>query len=149
MSASSAWRDPGWHAPIHQGGTMREKWTYRLAGPAGLLLTLALFSVPVTAANAAAPRCMGQIVTIMGTAANESIMGTAGDDVIDGGAGHDDILGLDGNDYICGGDGNDALIGGRGDDRLSGGNDKDWCDGGPHFFGDGADATCEAVINVP
>ncbi|MBO3752048.1 hypothetical protein J5X84_38780 [Streptosporangiaceae bacterium NEAU-GS5] len=128
---------------------MRNRWTHRLAGPAGLVLTLAMLSAPAVPANAAVTYCMGQVVTILGTPANESILGTAGVDVIDGGPGHDDIVGLDGNDYICGGDGNDYLIGGQGDDRMSGGNGTDRCDGGPHIRGDSADGTCESVVNVP
>jgi hypothetical protein len=97
-------------------------------------------------------RCLGEVVTIAGTAGADEIVGTPGADVIHAGAGPDIVTGGGGNDLICGGGGPDELRGNRGDDHLSGdhGNDRllgglgrDTCTGGP---GKDAGKGCEAGL---
>lgn len=85
-----------------------------LACAAGLL------ALPL-ASSAAAKKCGGKRVTIMGTPGNDVIVGKGASDVIDGGGGNDVIFGgRNGNDTICGGPGDDVIHGGRGYDRLFG-----------------------------
>jgi Ca2+-binding RTX toxin-like protein len=83
------------------------------------------------AGQAAAMKCGGKKVTIMGTAGNDKIVGKGASDVIDGGGGDDVISGgHNGNDTICGGQGDDTIRAGRGFDAVygDGGND--------HLFGE-------------
>ena len=92
--------------------------------------------VSMTTADAAAPTCFGQPVTIMGTAGDDKLTGL-GDvsDVIYGGGGDDYILGGefygDGNapDLLCGGPGRDRVLGSPGNDKLNGGDGNDNVDG--------------------
>jgi Ca2+-binding RTX toxin-like protein len=98
------------------------------------LLTLTLLGplLAVDAAIAAAPKCLGQAATIVGTAGDDQLRGTGGDDVIVGLGGLDQIFGEAGDDIICGGpitprsdiEGNplpQVLGGGPGADRIAGG----------------------------
>jgi len=50
-----------------------------------------------------------------------TVQGTAANDTINGGAANELIFGLDGKDTLSGGAGNDTLVGGAGADKLSGG----------------------------
>lgn len=96
-------------------------------------LTLALASwavLPVPPASAA-PRCFGEVATIVGTPGDDHLVGTAGPDVIVAGGGWDEIAGRGGGDLLCGGDGPDFLEGGRGNDRIDGGRGSDTAHGGP------------------
>lgn len=70
-------------------------------------------------------RCMGLVVTRLGTGGNDVIDGTAGVDVIHGFDGNDLLRGFGQDDVICGGSGNDRIRGGYGDDRILGGNGDD------------------------
>ncbi|MEZ5093698.1 hypothetical protein [Nocardioides sp.] len=89
-----------------------------------LALVAAASALTAPAAYAAAPRCGGQVATIVGASGRDTIVGTDGADVIVGLGGNDTIDGGDGDDLICGGDGGDLLRGGAGADRLySGGAD--------------------------
>ncbi len=76
-------------------------------------------------------RCMGRVVTILGTGGPDVLDGTMGVDVIHGFAGDDLIRGFGSNDLLCGGAGNDRLRGGYGHDRIAGGNGADLVVGGP------------------
>jgi Ca2+-binding RTX toxin-like protein len=127
---------------------------------AALLCACGLLLAPL-AGQAAAMKCGGKKVTIMGTAGNDTIVGKGASDVIYGGGGDDVISGgPNGNDTICGGPGDDTIRGGRGFDSLygDGGNDhlfgetgSDRVDGGDgddqlsgfkgadHLYGDGGD----------
>ena len=97
-----------------------------------LIVLMLLVGLP-SAVVAAPSMCLGQAVTIMGTAGKDTLTGTAGPDVIDGRGGFDEIHGEGGNDLICGGGGIDHLHGGAGGDRLDGGSgsNDDWLFGGP------------------
>lgn len=86
--------------------------------------------VPMNAAAAGGPQCMGLAATIVGTDGDDIIVGTDGDDVIVGKAGNDVIRGRGGNDVICGGAGDDVIYGGSGDDRIAGGSGDDTIFGG-------------------
>ena len=91
-----------------------------------LLFAGGLLLAPL-ATKAAAKRCHGKRVTIMGTAGRDHIVGRGASDVIYGGGGDDVITGgSNGNDTICGGPGDDTIHGGRGFDKLlgEGGNDN-------------------------
>jgi Ca2+-binding RTX toxin-like protein len=81
-------------------------------------------------ANLVAPRCQGQVPTIVGTGGSDSLRGTAGDDVIAAGGGDDRAAGLEGDDVVCGGAGADVLRGMGGRDKLRGGRGKDVVRGG-------------------
>jgi Ca2+-binding RTX toxin-like protein len=74
--------------------------------------------------------CLGQAVTIRGTAGPDVLVGTAGVDVIHGYGGADRLDGVNGNDLICGGDGGDLVYGGNGADRVDGGAGSDDINGG-------------------
>jgi Ca2+-binding RTX toxin-like protein len=111
-----------------------------------LALTLTALVVPVTAAGAAAPTCLGKEVTIVGTA-EEPLYGTPrADVVVTNGA--DDVVTGDGDDLVCitgraelvtvnAGDGDDRVVVlgsgpdhvnvhvGRGSDTYRGGAGKD------------------------
>lgn len=90
-----------------------------------LLGAAALLLAPL-AGEAAAKRCAGKKVTIMGTPGDDVIVGKKASDVIHGGGGGDRITGgPNGNDTICGGPGDDVLGGGRGYDSLHGGGGGD------------------------
>ena len=89
--------------------------------------------------NVGSTLCKGLVVTILGTAGNDSITGTPGADVIhglygadtiDGGGGHDTICGGDTPDVIRGGQGTDVIDGGAGNDDIYGGPGNDDLDGG-------------------
>ena len=77
-----------------------------------------------------APTCLGNAVTIRGTAGADVLNGTAGVDVIHGFGGADRIQGLAGNDIICGGPHPDIVTGGPGADRINGGAGDDDLSGG-------------------
>jgi uncharacterized repeat protein (TIGR01451 family) len=92
--------------------------------------------------------CLGSLVTIRGTAGNDSlIVGTGGADVIHGLGGNDKIDAKGGADLVCGGDGADTLKGASGNDQLDGGAGTDTCDG-QGGTGDSA-INCETVLGVP
>lgn len=106
--------DEGW-------SDVSRRWTAPFWTFAGaLLLTLGALAPSATAAP---DQCLGEDVTMQGSAADDLLTGTPGADVISAGRGWDVILGRGGNDVICGGVGSDRVRGGRGDDRLSGGVD--------------------------
>ena len=94
------------------------------------------FFLPLSTAQAAAPTCFGQAVTIMGTPGDDEIYASEDvSDVIYGGGGNDTIIGgefyADGTapDLLCGGPGNDWIKGARGDDKLNGGDGDDRVNG--------------------
>ncbi|MGQ0593414.1 MAG: hypothetical protein ACT4QB_12435 [Gammaproteobacteria bacterium] len=100
---------------------------------------------PPSAPPPAPLTCGGRLVTILGTAGNDTIRGTLEPDVIVGRGGNDTIRGLAGNDTICGGPGRDTLVGNEGNDRLfgEGGNDKLFGDEGSDRLDGGRDRdTC-------
>src|SRR5215212_6767235 len=112
-----------------------------------LRLSALLLGLVLTTASAGfaqeAPRqpdppdaCDLRVPTITGAG---TIIGTDGDDVIRGG---------EGDDWLDGGDGNDDLGGGDDDDTLVGGVGSDVCDGADGL-GDTADASCEALDDIP
>lgn len=94
--------------------------------------------------------CLGQTVTIAGTAGDDELSGTEDKDVIHGFAGDDVIHALGGDDVVCGGDGideiwldsgEDTAYGGDGGDTIHGGSEVDSIHGeqGPDtIFGEGA-----------
>jgi len=85
---------------------------------AALICACGLLAAPL-AGQAAAMKCGGKKVTIMGTAGNDTIVGKGASDVIYGGGGDDRIDGgRTGNDTICGGAGDDTIRGDRGFDAL-------------------------------
>ncbi|HEX2296511.1 MAG TPA: calcium-binding protein [Actinomycetota bacterium] len=75
--------------------------------------------------------CLGERVTITGTAEADRLRGTRGPDVIAGLGGDDVIVGHDGDDRICGGAGGDEIEGRYGDDLVDGGDGADQAHGGP------------------
>ena len=75
------------------------------------------------------------------------LFGGPGDDHVKGGPGDDDLSGGTGNDDLEGGPGDDNLDGDPDNDKLSGGPGDDDCDGDGGV--DEADASCEAISNVP
>jgi Ca2+-binding RTX toxin-like protein len=94
------------------------------------------FLLPLSTAQAAAPTCFGQTVTIMGTAGDDNIYASeAVSDVIYGGGGNDVIIGGEfyesgtAPDLLCGGPGNDWIKGARGNDKLNGGDGDDRVNG--------------------
>jgi Ca2+-binding RTX toxin-like protein len=110
----------------------------RTSSAVGALCLAALATAGGASAQAAAPMCIGQAATIVGTEGPDVLTGTPGSDVIVG-LGGDDILNGGGEgeatDRICGGDGNDTLNAGQGfvaglsgdagDDRIEGGTTLD------------------------
>ena len=91
-----------------------------------------LLALPLAGSAAAAKKCGGKKVTIMGTPGNDVIVGKRASDVIYGGGGNDVIYGgANGNDTICGGPGNDKIHGGRGYDKLYGEGGDDCCSAKP------------------
>jgi Ca2+-binding RTX toxin-like protein len=103
---------------------------------AGLLLTLALASLPAAAAGSPQPEgtyiknCFGffptlPIGTTQGTEGDDVMVGTIHDDVIHGNGGNDLICSWTGNDTIYGDAGDDSLWGNKGDDVLYGGPGQD------------------------
>src|SRR5437867_3039057 len=82
-------------------------WTWMVAQPAA--------GAP---ASASVAKCLGQTVTISGTAGNDVINGTAGADVINALAGDDEVYGMDGDDVICLGPGDDFVDAGNGNDTM-------------------------------
>jgi RTX calcium-binding nonapeptide repeat (4 copies) len=68
-----------------------------------------------------APRCHGEVATIVRGPGNDRIIGTRRRDVIVAGGGRDVVLGLGGNDVICLGPGADAADGQAGVDPIFGG----------------------------
>src|ERR1044072_1252681 len=111
---------------------------------AGRLLTAGL-TAPVLLTGptyaAKAPRCHGQVATIVGTNGPDEINGTKGEDVIVGLDGRDEIAGHGGGDLICGGadrdhlrssaNGVSTLDGGPGNDDLFAQGRGDALIGGP------------------
>ncbi|MFO7595463.1 MAG: FecR domain-containing protein [Desulfocurvibacter africanus] len=67
---------------------------------------------------------------IQGLAGDDSLSGRGGNDFLYGGAGNDTLHGDGGNDFLYGGDGDDVLYGGAGDDVLYGGAGNDTFFGG-------------------
>ncbi|HEX2296512.1 MAG TPA: calcium-binding protein [Actinomycetota bacterium] len=98
---------------------------------AAVLVAASAYAGPGAASPGRGRTCLGERVTIAGTADADRLEGTDGRDVISGLDGDDVILGGDGNDRICGGPGADALDGRYGADRIDGGDGDDDADGGP------------------
>ncbi|MES2905711.1 MAG: Ig-like domain-containing protein, partial [Pseudomonadota bacterium] len=65
------------------------------------------------------------VVTLNGTADNETLVGGPLNDTLNGLGGNDTLFGLAGNDIFDGGAGNDILIGGAGKNTLTGGANND------------------------
>lgn len=76
-------------------------------------------------------RCMGRVVTVLGTGGPDVLDGTTEVDVMHGFAGDDLLRGFGSDDVLCGGLGNDRLRGGYGNDHLLGGGGADLLVGGP------------------
>ncbi len=76
-------------------------------------------------------RCMGRVITILGTGGRDVLDGTRGVDVIHGFGGDDLLRGFGSDDLICGGAGNDRIRGGYGNDRILGGDGADLIIAGP------------------
>ena len=91
----------------------------------GALLLLAPLALPLSAADAAKPKCFGETATIIGTSKGEPLYGTDKRDVIWGGKGRDHLFGRGGSDLLCGGDGNDVIDGFAGNDKADGGAGSD------------------------
>lgn len=66
------------------------------------------------------------LLSISGTAGNDSISGTVGDDTISGLDGNDTISAMDGSDLLYGDGGNDTIYGGGWEDTLYGGEGNDF-----------------------
>jgi hypothetical protein len=129
---------------------------------AAVLVALVVGHGPTSAGFSGAPRCRGQIATVVGTRRSEVLAGTPGRDVIQGLRGGDVVRGRRGNDLLCGGAGPDKVYGGRGVDRADGGPGEDFiqvidgrgrdrADGGPGEDGCAIDVAdryrdCEAVV---
>ena len=75
-------------------------------------------------------KCGFNVVTMLGSDADDKIIGTPGPDVIRGLGGDDTIDGAGGRDVICGDRGNDRIVGGVGDDYIEGGDGADTILGG-------------------
>jgi Ca2+-binding RTX toxin-like protein len=86
--------------------------------------SLIAVALPIAPA-AAAVRCGGERVTVVGTHGDDRIRGTRGRDVIHGLSGDDVIVGRRGGDVICGGAGDDRIWGNKGHDRIFGGSGDD------------------------
>ena len=121
-----------------------------------LALVAAASALTAPAAYADAPRCGGQVATIVGASGRDTIVGTdeasnkgdlifarGGNDKIFAGAGNSWIFAGDGDDFVNGGSGNDKIFGGRGNDRLEGASGNDFLSGGDGddnlYGGDGND----------
>lgn len=85
-----------------------------------VLVVASVLGRPEASAAADAPRCRGEVATVVGTPGKDDLRGTNGRDVIVGLAGNDRIDARGGDDLVCGGDGRDRIRGGTGDDRLLG-----------------------------
>ena len=94
------------------------------------LIAITPFALPVSHAGLNESRCLGERVTIVGTARDDVIVGTPRADVIDGHRGDDRIVGGSGDDTLCGGRGHDILRGGDGVDFLAPGAGRDFVRGG-------------------
>src|SRR5918996_2625628 len=105
--------------------------TTSTAIPALATLITVFALAPPAGSGARAPRCLGKLATIVGTAGANVLTGTPRRDVIVGRGGDDRINGLGRGDIVCGGAGGDRIFGGRGKDRLIGGRGPDFMDGGP------------------
>ncbi len=81
----------------------------RPLAPSLLLVAIVLYS-PGTAR--AAPECVNNTATIVGTEGPDQILGTSGRDVIVARGGDDVILAKGGDDVICGRGGHDFIRGG-------------------------------------
>ncbi len=82
------------------------------------------------------------IVTVTGSAGNDSIFGNQLANIIKGGDGDDEFFAGDGNDILEGGNGGDRLVGEAGNDEMAGnaGNDAlDAGDGDDHLNGGDGD----------
>lgn len=72
-------------------------------------------------------KCLGRVVTIIGSPEDDVLIGTAMRDVIWGNRGRDSIFGLSGDDHLCGGVGRDNIEGGPDFDEAQGGKGRDVC----------------------
>jgi len=89
-----------------------------------------LFGVALAALFAAAPAAYADCsYTPPSCNGLITITGTAGNDTLNGSAAAECIYGLAGNDTLNGAGGNDLLDGGTGDDNMNGGNGNDFLDG--------------------
>lgn len=70
-----------------------------------------------------------EVLTIYGSAGNDTLIGGDGNDALTGNFGDDLLQGGAGNDVIDGGWGNDTLSGGAGNDLIYGGAGDDWLAG--------------------
>lgn len=99
-----------------------------------MLVLAAAFAARAAAApedDSGAPRCRGELATIVGSAGDDVLRGTEERDVIWGGPGDDVIYGGRASDLICAGAGTDLVYGGRGNDTIDGGaGDEDRVYGG-------------------
>lgn len=93
-----------------------------------------------------APRCGGELATLVGTTGKDKIKGTGKRDVIAGLGGADVLKGVGGGDVICGGGGKDKLLGGAEKDALYGGKGADKCAGGAGFD---KGKSCESSFGIP
>ncbi len=86
------------------------------------------------------PTCRGVVVSIAGTAGDDTIAGTAGRDVIATFGGNDTIVSLAGRDLVCAGSGEDYVGAGSAADRVFGGagNDRLRGRGGPDVLKGGS-----------
>jgi Ca2+-binding RTX toxin-like protein len=96
----------------------------------GLALIGPALAATAPAGSDEAPRCLGEVATIVGTTGDDVLRGTEEPDVIWAGPGDDTIHGGRGNDLICGGAGDDVIWGGRGNDRVNAGGGEDRVYGG-------------------
>ena len=86
--------------------------------------------LPVRAAAATGPRCLGERATIVGTRGDDDLVGTPRDDVIVSLGGWDRVRGGAGDDRICVGDDDDFVRAGAGADRVLGSGGSDTIHGG-------------------
>jgi Ca2+-binding RTX toxin-like protein len=100
--------------------------------PVAVCLVLVALALTPTAGVAGAPRCFGQVATIVRGDGDNAILGTPNRDVIVSGGGEDEIMGFRGNDLICAGPDADAVDAGPGRDKVKGG-------GGPDIDLEGGD----------
>jgi Ca2+-binding RTX toxin-like protein len=84
-----------------------------------------------TSPAAAAPRCLGERATIVGTAKSDRIRGTQRADVIVADGDEDLIRARAGHDRVCAGSGFDVIFDGAGNDRVRGGRQDDTVYAGP------------------